>query len=233
MAPFLLLLLIGTMTLSVAFPVTGNYCGPDWCSNTRIDETECVKQGIWGGPTQNWPISCVDECCKTHDRECGSFSGSERAPFNARLAGCAARCAALNPLTYIPWPLKPVPSIELIIAGAMGAMSNRCCGSSCSSRQQVGDGNTTVEEVDDPEYTAAWRRAEEDVQDSLEAYVIGARDCFFGNASSGASNSCQARQKRHARKARQDIEQSIQELIEQMEKKEKEMMLFAAAQSTK
>ena len=110
--------------------------------------------------------------------------------------------------------------MENIIAVGMAAMSGRCCGSSCDSKRQAVN---ETSDADDPEYTAVWEQIEEDVQDSYEAYLAGSRDCFFGNHSSIAYNSCEARQKRKTRASRQALELKFRDRAQEMEAKAEEM----------
>jgi hypothetical protein len=106
-----MLVLFTTMVIvTESVKICGNYCGPDWCASTVIDETACVKQKIWGSSSDG---SCIDSCCRLHDYCCGA---GNRASCNSALAKCASSCH--GPCADAVWAY-------------MKFHSDFCCGTNC------------------------------------------------------------------------------------------------------
>ena len=105
------------------FRVLGNYCGPGWCTGKWIDERNC--DAIHGDSDG----SCPDECCKEHDRCCGT---SDRRPCNDRIAKCLEQCESDG---FEKW-LKSWYSYAYTLEDLMRLYfsiyaSDKCCGEDC------------------------------------------------------------------------------------------------------
>ena len=94
--------------------VCGYYCGPTWCANTSIDETACVKEDIWGIPSDG---GCADSCCRLHDYCCAL---GDRPACNAALVACIGSINCI---------FTPCGSVVWI---AMNIINTWCCGERCT-----------------------------------------------------------------------------------------------------
>lgn len=123
MKPLLLLAICLLATLLAASPsaaapdfrVCGYYCGPNWCADTVISETDCVQQGIWGTPSESG--SCADACCRTHDHCCGL--GVDRNACNDAIVSCIVGASCYESVC------------GALVWAAMKAVDDWCCGSPC------------------------------------------------------------------------------------------------------
>lgn len=107
MIPCVILFFVACVT---AFDVCGNYCGPSWCAELAMDETQCVDQNYWGS---NDDGSCIDQCCKAHDYCCGA---GDRSQCNDMIANCAYYCS--GPCADAVWSF-------------MRTFDTFCCGGPC------------------------------------------------------------------------------------------------------
>ena len=100
--------------LTLSFKVCGYYCGPGWCSNEWIAETECVSTGVWGIAPESGE-TCTDGCCRWHDHCCGS---GDRSSCNAGIVQCLDNGDCNSACAWAVW-------------AAMKVVTEWCCGSSC------------------------------------------------------------------------------------------------------
>eukprot|EP01127_Copromyxa_protea_P001589 TRINITY_DN11549_c0_g1_i1.p1 TRINITY_DN11549_c0_g1~~TRINITY_DN11549_c0_g1_i1.p1 ORF type:complete len:153 (-),score=13.60 TRINITY_DN11549_c0_g1_i1:12-470(-) len=94
--------------------ICGFYCGPNWCANHTMSETNCVQKGVWGTPANG---GCADSCCRAHDFCCGS--GADRATCNHAIVQCIQKSGCYKSVC------------GAVVWAAMKVVSNWCCGSKC------------------------------------------------------------------------------------------------------
>ncbi len=128
--------LILTDTLSTPWYVsmTGNYCGPNWCSGEVVDEKYCPFQ------TPSVEGSCADSCCKAHDHCCGT---GDRSSCNRAIVRCLDSCGSDGKCKRDGISVSPS-----LIADAMNLVSSWCCGSECP----------TVDGSSDDDQASGWRK---------------------------------------------------------------------------
>lgn len=102
---------------SETFKVCGAYCGPGWCNNDWIHETDCDDTYV--------TTSCADLCCRDHDICCGHQTNISTC--NTAIVDCLSYCDDFdNTCKYDGITVYP-----FIIADAMNIVINWCCGSPC------------------------------------------------------------------------------------------------------
>ena len=114
----LLLVYLALRVQSETFKVCGAYCGPGWCNNDWIHETDCDDSF----PT----LSCPDLCCRDHDICCGHESNITQC--NHMIVDCLSLCEPFT--TTCKYDGVPVP--PFVIADAMNIVIHWCCGSPCA-----------------------------------------------------------------------------------------------------
>lgn len=95
--------------------VCGYYCGPNWCANQVISETNCVQDNVWGSPSEAG--SCADACCKVHDHCCGE--GTDRPSCNDAIVQCLTASSCYKSVC------------GALVWTAMKVVSDWCCGGPC------------------------------------------------------------------------------------------------------
>jgi len=108
-----------------AFRVCGSYCGPGWCNNKWISESDCddsvkPEHHIFTG------YSCADLCCQKHDHCCGK-SKEKQQDCNTEIVDCLSKC---NPAS-ITCTYDGIPTMAGEIEFAMDIVEDWCCGSKC------------------------------------------------------------------------------------------------------
>jgi hypothetical protein len=114
---YILLLLIIRYTNSERFKVCGAYCGPGWCNNQWIHETECNDTYITD--------SCTDLCCRDHDICCGHYMNVTMC--NYEIVNCLDNCDMFSSSCKY----DNIPVLPSVIADTMSIIINWCCGEPC------------------------------------------------------------------------------------------------------
>jgi hypothetical protein len=99
-----------------SFKVCGSFCGPGWCNNQWLAESQCDYTSA--------PDDCADSCCQTHDACCGH---GERSTCNKAIAECILQCGIPTSFTE---PCSN-PLVAPLMTTFMAAIGGRCCGEVC------------------------------------------------------------------------------------------------------
>ena len=130
-----LIMLAGTS--GAALHICGNFCGPDWCDASSIEECSswehgsCQKSSTDCNETGTTDGSCADACCKVHDSCCGS---SDRRTCNNNVINCLKVCEqTAGPHCY--HGIVPVPVAVVLTAMELDPYS--CCGTTCNTPDET------------------------------------------------------------------------------------------------
>ena len=121
-----------------AVDICGNFCGPDWCDASDLEEcsgysagSSCDKASTDCNETGPTDGSCADSCCKEHDSCCGS---SDRRPCNNAIINCLKVCRETSgPHCY--HGIVPVPVDAVLVAMELDPYG--CCGTTCGGSESL------------------------------------------------------------------------------------------------
>jgi len=152
MLPLLVVILLQAVG---GIKICGNFCGPDWCNGRQQSECNTGSGAVCTHSEQDCDESvpsdgsCEDECCKNHDRCCGSVY---RTPCNDAFYSCLDKCSkgggsgkfCFSKPMFGFVPPVPVPAVAIKaamqnllkpMASQYGAM---CCGHPCNASAMGG-----------------------------------------------------------------------------------------------
>ena len=109
---------------SETFRVCGHYCGPGWCNNKWIPESQC-DYSVTPEYHNKSGMSCTDNCCKHHDECCGQQNNTQSC--NLEIVNCLKKCSFID--DSCTYNLVPVPNF--LIKDAMYIVEDWCCGHPC------------------------------------------------------------------------------------------------------
>ena len=108
------------------FHACGSYCGPYWCNNMWLSESNCNGSVLPEYDKNSHTYSCPDSCCRNHDMCCGQ-NINNKTDCNREIVKCLKECGFYD----ISCKYNNIGIPAFLIAETMFVIENWCCGEPC------------------------------------------------------------------------------------------------------